>query len=163
MFSVIWFLLTSIRILTVLKEITKLIFFLIFPENPAEKFDEHWKPIFLLCPPCHFNFDIIIKMETFSRYYNQDGNLFQVLLSRWKPFPGIIIKMETFSRYYHKDGNLFQVLLSKWKLFPGIIIKMETFSRYYYQDVNCFQVLLCFFKLNLCFALLFRGSHAISA
>ncbi|XP_023320429.1 carbohydrate sulfotransferase 11 [Eurytemora carolleeae] len=36
-------------------------------ENPVEKFDEHWKPIFLLCPPCHFNFDIIVKMETFSR------------------------------------------------------------------------------------------------
>lgn len=36
-------------------------------ETPMDKYDEHWKPIFVLCPPCHFNFDIIVKMETFKR------------------------------------------------------------------------------------------------
>lgn len=36
-------------------------------ETPLDKYDEHWKPIFVLCPPCHFNFDIIVKMETFKR------------------------------------------------------------------------------------------------
>ena len=36
-------------------------------ETPLDKFDEHWKPVFILCPPCHFNFDIIIKMETFNQ------------------------------------------------------------------------------------------------
>ena len=36
-------------------------------ETPVDKYDEHWKPIFLLCPPCHFNFDVIVKMETFTR------------------------------------------------------------------------------------------------
>ena len=35
-------------------------------ETPLDKYDEHWKPIFVLCPPCHFNFDIIVKMETFK-------------------------------------------------------------------------------------------------
>ena len=32
------------------------------------KYDEHWRPMFLLCPPCHFKFDVIVKMETFDRY-----------------------------------------------------------------------------------------------
>ena len=36
-------------------------------ETPIDKYDEHWRPIFLLCPPCHFNFDVIVKMETFTR------------------------------------------------------------------------------------------------
>ena len=36
-------------------------------ETPVEKFDEHWKPMFMLCPTCHFNFDVIVKMETFTR------------------------------------------------------------------------------------------------
>merc|ERR1712029_103255 len=39
-------------------------------ETPLDKFDEHWKPVFILCPPCHFNFDIIIKMETFKEDTN---------------------------------------------------------------------------------------------
>merc|ERR1719228_3047128 len=36
-------------------------------ETPNTKYDEHWKPQFLLCPPCHFKFDVIAKMETFDR------------------------------------------------------------------------------------------------
>jgi len=36
-------------------------------ETPITKYDEHWRPQFLLCPPCHFKFDIIVKMETFKR------------------------------------------------------------------------------------------------
>ena len=37
-------------------------------ETPVSKYDEHWKPQFLLCPPCHFKFDVIVKMETFERW-----------------------------------------------------------------------------------------------
>ena len=48
-------------------------------ETPLDKYDEHWKPIFVLCPPCHFNFDIIVKMETFKRdtqfLLNQRGKI----------------------------------------------------------------------------------------
>ena len=43
----------------------------IFPKKvgtPVSKYDEHWRPMFLLCPPCHFKFDVIVKMETFDRY-----------------------------------------------------------------------------------------------
>merc|ERR1719369_494222 len=36
-------------------------------ETPVSKYDEHWKPQFILCPPCHFKFDVIVKMETFNR------------------------------------------------------------------------------------------------
>ena len=36
-------------------------------ETPVSKYDEHWKPQFILCPPCHFKFDVIVKMETFDR------------------------------------------------------------------------------------------------
>jgi len=36
-------------------------------ETPLTEFDEHWRPIYLLCPPCFFNFDIVVKMETFDR------------------------------------------------------------------------------------------------
>merc|ERR1711892_626085 len=36
-------------------------------ETPITKYDEHWRPIFLLCPPCHFKFDVIVKMDTFNR------------------------------------------------------------------------------------------------
>ena len=36
-------------------------------ETPVTKYDEHWKPHFILCPPCHFKFDVIVKMETFDR------------------------------------------------------------------------------------------------
>lgn len=35
--------------------------------TPVSKYDEHWRPMFLLCPPCHFKFDVIVKMETFDR------------------------------------------------------------------------------------------------
>ena len=37
-------------------------------ETPITKYDEHWKPHFILCPPCHFKFDVIVKMETFDRW-----------------------------------------------------------------------------------------------
>ena len=37
-------------------------------ETPVSKYDEHWKPQFILCPPCHFKFDVIAKMETFERW-----------------------------------------------------------------------------------------------
>ena len=37
-------------------------------ETPVSKYDEHWRPQFLLCPPCHFKFDVIVKMETFERW-----------------------------------------------------------------------------------------------
>merc|ERR1719431_1066134 len=36
-------------------------------ETSVTKYDEHWRPMFLLCPPCHFKFDVIAKMETFDR------------------------------------------------------------------------------------------------
>ena len=36
-------------------------------ETPVTKYDEHWKPQFILCPPCHFKFDVVVKMETFDR------------------------------------------------------------------------------------------------
>ena len=36
-------------------------------KTPVTKYDEHWRPQFLLCPPCHFKFDVIVKMETFDR------------------------------------------------------------------------------------------------
>ena len=38
-------------------------------DTPVERYDEHWRPQYILCPPCHFNFDVIVKMETFTRYY----------------------------------------------------------------------------------------------
>ena len=43
----------------------------IFPKkvgNPVSKYDEHWRPMFLLCPPCHFKSDVFVKIETFDRY-----------------------------------------------------------------------------------------------
>ena len=33
-------------------------------DTDVEQYDEHWRPIFLLCTPCHVRFDIIAKMET---------------------------------------------------------------------------------------------------
>ncbi|XP_071530132.1 carbohydrate sulfotransferase 11-like [Panulirus ornatus] len=36
-------------------------------DTDVEKYDEHWKPIFLLCTPCHIRYDIIAKLETLSR------------------------------------------------------------------------------------------------
>ena len=36
-------------------------------ETPVSNYDEHWKPQFILCPPCHFKFDVVVKMETFDR------------------------------------------------------------------------------------------------
>ena len=37
-------------------------------ETLVSKYDEHWKPQFILCPPCHFKLDVIVKMETFERW-----------------------------------------------------------------------------------------------
>ncbi|XP_018010716.1 carbohydrate sulfotransferase 11 [Hyalella azteca] len=34
--------------------------------TPASQFDEHWKPIYLMCSPCAMDYDVIAKMETFS-------------------------------------------------------------------------------------------------
>jgi len=39
-------------------------------ETPISQYDEHWKPQFMLCPPCNFRFDVIVKMETFERDTN---------------------------------------------------------------------------------------------
>ena len=36
-------------------------------ETPVTKYDEHWRPQFLLCPPCHFKFDVIVKIKTFEK------------------------------------------------------------------------------------------------
>ncbi|KAK7086393.1 hypothetical protein SK128_021996 [Halocaridina rubra] len=36
-------------------------------DTDVEEYDEHWRPIFLLCTPCHIRYDIIAKMETLSR------------------------------------------------------------------------------------------------
>ena len=43
-------------------------------KTPVTKYDEHWKPQFLLCPPCHFKFDVIVKMETFDRWKQDTGH-----------------------------------------------------------------------------------------
>ena len=39
-------------------------------DTDVEDYDEHWRPISLLCTPCHVKYDIIAKMETLS----QDSN-----------------------------------------------------------------------------------------
>lgn len=36
-------------------------------DTDVEEYDEHWKPIFLLCTPCHIRYDIIAKLETLAR------------------------------------------------------------------------------------------------
>ncbi|XP_069180830.1 carbohydrate sulfotransferase 11 isoform X2 [Procambarus clarkii] len=35
-------------------------------DTDVEEYDEHWRPISLLCTPCHIRYDIIAKMETLS-------------------------------------------------------------------------------------------------
>ncbi|XP_042205527.1 carbohydrate sulfotransferase 11-like [Homarus americanus] len=36
-------------------------------DSDVEEYDEHWRPIFLLCTPCHIKYDVIAKMETLSQ------------------------------------------------------------------------------------------------
>ncbi|XP_066971737.1 carbohydrate sulfotransferase 11-like [Macrobrachium rosenbergii] len=36
-------------------------------DTDVEEYDEHWKPIFLLCTPCHIRYDVIAKMETLAK------------------------------------------------------------------------------------------------
>ena len=42
------------------------------------RYDEHWKPMFLLCPPCHFKFDVIVKMETFDRWKKDNSGTAEI-------------------------------------------------------------------------------------
>ncbi|KAF2364680.1 Sulfotransferase [Trinorchestia longiramus] len=34
--------------------------------TPTSHYDEHWRPIHLMCPPCASKYDVIAKMETFN-------------------------------------------------------------------------------------------------
>ncbi|KAK8735269.1 hypothetical protein OTU49_005594 [Cherax quadricarinatus] len=36
-------------------------------DTDVEEYDEHWRPVSLLCTPCHIRYDIIAKMETLSK------------------------------------------------------------------------------------------------
>lgn len=36
-------------------------------DTDVEEYDEHWRPISLLCTPCHIKYDVIAKMETLSK------------------------------------------------------------------------------------------------
>lgn len=36
-------------------------------DTDVEEYDEHWRPMFLLCTPCHVKYDIIAKMETLTQ------------------------------------------------------------------------------------------------
>ena len=45
------------------------------------RYDEHWKPMFLLCPPCHFKFDVIVKMETFDRWKEDNSGTAEIKAS----------------------------------------------------------------------------------
>jgi len=90
-------------------------------ETPVSKHDEHWRPMFILCPPCHFNFDIIVKMETFKR--DTDFILSQVGLSEKISFakshttlgksPGRNLKLEYFSQLSKK---MVMALYEKYKI-----------------------------------------------
>jgi len=79
-------------------------------ETPVSKYDEHWKPQFILCPPCHFKFDVIVKMETFDRDTNfilSQRNLDGVI-SLTKKHTSIGKKKEK-----KKESNLVKALFSQ--------------------------------------------------
>jgi len=35
-------------------------------ELPLEKFDPHWKPMYLQCMPCHIQYRVIARLDSFS-------------------------------------------------------------------------------------------------
>ena len=36
-------------------------------KNGPATYNRHWKPNWLICNPCRFHYDYIVKMESFSR------------------------------------------------------------------------------------------------
>ena len=36
-------------------------------ELPLAKFDDHWKPMYMQCMPCHIQYRVIARLETLKR------------------------------------------------------------------------------------------------
>ena len=50
-------------------------------ELPITKFNYHWKPIYLLCMPCHFKYSIMARLDTLSMDSEQIFKSIQVSAS----------------------------------------------------------------------------------
>jgi len=77
-------------------------------ETPVTKYDEHWKPHFILCPPCHFKFDVIVKMETFDRDTN-----FILSQRNLKGVVSLKKKHSSIGKKHKKEKNLAKSLFSQ--------------------------------------------------
>ena len=56
--------------------------------GPPSRRDDHWKQYYSICDPCHFNYDIIMKFDTFEdefRYIKNFLNISQYHLPAFFP------------------------------------------------------------------------------
>lgn len=68
-----------------------------------ERYDEHWRPIHLLCSPCVMRYTVIAKMETFSedtQFVINELGLDDELTVEWRHPSGSDTSDDTAERYY---------------------------------------------------------------
>jgi len=71
--------------------------------TPANKFDEHWMPIWMLCSPCIVRYNVISKMETFAedtQFTLEEAGLDNILEVEWKHRTGTGGSSDTIMDYY---------------------------------------------------------------
>ena len=83
--------------------------------TPVSRYDEHWKPMFLLCPPCHFKFDVIVKMETFDRWKEDNSGTAEIQSFLFQGHPVYfepevaggrgVVEKEAFLLFLHQESR----------------------------------------------------------
>ena len=101
---------------------------------PVEKWDQHWAPMNLLCPPC-LPFHAVARMETFSddsQYIIEKAGLSHILEVPWR------------NEKRKSGSSTFQLQLSYYsQLNPDQLQRLiEVYRFNYFREIHKFQIIL---------------------
>lgn len=95
--------------------------------TPVEKFNEHWRPYYITCTPCHHHYSAILHLETLSQetYY----------LAEISGLPELIPKHDHMTKNHRIEMNLSMPSHENEKSTTGIKIRSVIKGIPYYSTV----------------------------